>query len=241
LRQRGLIEEGVPAGEAVAGAARFGSAGGEPAMSGYKGRYSSYDEGVQNPVAKFLIARSWFLIIPLIGLVYANAKQITPKVLQIKADIAAEEKAITEERVGVLKGARELEVHISQLRALQDTFAVRFSRIDSLADSVGVLLHADRQAMDKLQAELDSLRQVYSLAVGQSQAYSESLQVLSPIVDSLKTVIAARAEETQKLEEETATNLDLADRILNPNKYRKNTALVTGKGDFPNRDALPKR
>lgn len=210
-------------------------------MSGHRGRYSSYDEGDRSPIVKALAARSWFLIIPLVGLVYANAKQITPKYQQIKADIAVAEKAIDEERVRVLKGGRELEVRVSQLRALQDTFAVRVSGIDSLADSVNVLLSTDRQALDKLQAELDSLRQVYSLAIGQSEAYSESLQVLSPVVDSLKTAISTRTAEAEGLVAETATNLDLADRILNPNKYRKNTALVTGKGDFPNRDALPKR
>jgi hypothetical protein len=210
-------------------------------MSGYRGRYSSYDEGERNPVVKLLAARSWFLIIPLIGLVYANAKQITPKFQQIKTDIVVQEKAITEERVRVLKGAREMEVRISQLHALQDTFAVRFAGIDSLADSVNVLLTADRRAMDQLQAELDSLRQVYSLAMGESQANSESLQALSPVVDSLKAAIVTRTTEAESLDGETATNLDLADRVLNPIKYRKNTALVTGKGDFPNRDALPKR
>jgi hypothetical protein len=210
-------------------------------MSGYRGRYSTYDDSERNPIVKALAARSWFLVIPLIGLVYANAKQITPKYQQIKTDIAAQEQAITEERVRVLKGARENEVRISQLHALQDTFAVRFNGIDSLADSVNVLLSADQKAMDKLKAELDSLSQVYSLAMGQSQANSESLQVLSPIVDSLKALIATRTAEAESLDRETATNLDLADRVLNPTKYRKNTALVTGKGDFPNRDALPKR
>jgi chromosome segregation ATPase len=210
-------------------------------MSGYRGRYSSYDDTDKNPVVKALAARSWYLIIPLIGLVFANAKQITPQYKKIEADIASEEKAVNLERTRVLKGGRELEVHISQLKALQDTFAVRFTKIDSLADSVNVLLTADRAAMAKLEAELDSLRQVYSLATGQSEVLSESLQALSPVVDSLKSVIAARTDETQKLDGQTTTNLDLADRILNPNKYRKNTALVTGKGDFPNRDALPKR
>ena len=210
-------------------------------MSGNRGRFSSYEETERNPIVKLLGARSWFLIIPLIGLVYANSKQITPKFLQMKADIAVEERAITEERGRVLKGGRDMEVRISQLHALQDTFAVRYARIDSLADSVSVLLGADRQAMNKLQAELDSLRQVYSLAMGQSQASSESLQILSPIVDSLKAAIATRTTEAEALDRETATNLDLADRVLNPTKYRKNSALVTGKADFPNRDALPKR
>jgi hypothetical protein len=210
-------------------------------MSGYRGRYSNYDEGDRNPIVKVLAARSWFLIIPLIGLVYANAKQIAPKYQQIKAGIVTQEAAINEERVKVLKGARETEVHISQLHALQDTFTVRFAQVDSLADSVSVLVAADRQALGKLEAELDSLSQVYALAVIQSQANSESLQVLSPIVDSLKIAITTRTAEAQRLDEETSTNLDLADRVLNPIKYRKNTALVTGKGDFPNRDALPKR
>jgi hypothetical protein len=40
---------------------------------------------------------------------------------------------------------------------------------------------------------------------------------------------------------EAASHREVTDRVLNPDSYRKNTALVTGEGNFPNRDAIEKR
>jgi hypothetical protein len=60
-------------------------------------------------------------------------------------------------------------------------------------------------------------------------------------IDSLKAMIAARDEEIQKLEAERKADADLTERVLRPDLFRKNSALFTGEGDYPNRDALPKR
>ena len=49
---------------------------------GYRGRYSSdsYDEQERRGFVKVVFSRFWFLIIPLIGLVYANVRQVAPVV-----------------------------------------------------------------------------------------------------------------------------------------------------------------
>jgi septation ring formation regulator EzrA len=210
---------------------------------GYRGRYGSggYDEEERRGIAKVLFSRSWFLIIPLIGLVYANARQVTPQVKELKQLTTAEEKAIQLERTQTLSSANRIRTHISALAALGDTFEVRFARIDSLMENITTFLEADRKASAKLLAEMDSLRQVYSLAAGKAAAYSESLQVLAPVIDSLRAVIADRNAQAKQLWSDTADNVDQADRILYPEKYRKKNALVTGEGDFPSRDELPKR
>lgn len=210
---------------------------------GYRGRYGSgnYDDEERKGFIKFLSARSWFLIIPLIGLVYANARQVQPQVKEMNRTIAEEERAIQQERTQTLSKANPIRSRTSALAALEDTFAVRFTKIDSVSQNILTFLEADRKATARLFAEMDSLRQVYALAAGEATALSESLQALAPVIDSLRADIATRNEEAKGLWGETEQNLDLTDRILNPGKFQKNTALVTGAGDFPDRDALPKR
>jgi hypothetical protein len=177
----------------------------------------------------------------LIGLVYANARQVQPQVKEMNRTIADEERAIQKERTETLSKANPIRARISALAALEDTFAVRFTKVDSVSQNILTFLEADRKATAKLLSEMDSLRMVYSLAAGQATALSESLQALAPVIDSLQADIATRSDETKRLWGETEQNLDLTDRILHPAKYQKNTALVTGAGDFPDRDALPKR
>ncbi len=92
-----------------------------------------------------------------------------------------------------------------------------------------------------MEQQLDSLRAEYSIAEAQTQASSESLAVLQSMVDSLNDVAAKLGEDRIPLEEAAVQDLDQADRITNPDKYRKNTALVTGAGDYPNRDELPEK
>ena len=210
---------------------------------GYRGRYGAnkLDEEERSGFVKIISSRAWYLIIPLIGLVYANARQVTPQVQQLKKTLTTEQKALDLQRTQTLTQANPLRAHISALKALGDTFQVRFTQMDVLADSVSTLLAEDRRSEAKLQAELDSLNLVHSQAARQLAACNETLKGVGPIIDSLKAVIGVRHAETESLRAVTAQNLDLADRVLNPDKYRKNTALVTGQGDFPNRDALPKR
>jgi hypothetical protein len=210
---------------------------------GYRGRYGSgaYDEEERGGLLKVVFARFWFLIIPLIGLVYANVKQVTPRVQDLNKAMTAEQKEMEHQRTQTLTQANPIRAHISALAALGDTFQVRFVKVDSLSANISTFLDADRKATAKLNSEIDSLRQVYEVASTQASAYAESLRALVPVVDSLQKTIATRTDETQRLWAETTERVDLADRILNPDKYKKNSALVTGQGEYPNRDELPKR
>jgi hypothetical protein len=210
---------------------------------GYRGRYGSgtYDEEERRGFVKVVFARFWFLIIPLIGLVYANVRQVTPRVQELNKAMTEEQKTLEKTRTSTLTQANPIRAHISALGALGDTFQVRFVKIDSLAANINTFLDADRKATAKLNAEIDSLRQVYDVASAQASAYADTLRGLTPVVDSLQQLIATRTEETQRLWAETTERVDLTDRILNPDKYKKNSALVTGQGEYPNRDELPKR
>lgn len=210
---------------------------------GYRGRYgsSSYDEEERGGFWKAVFARAWFLVIPLIGLVYANARQVGPQLKEAKATIATEAKTYQKTHADSLSKATPIRAHISALAALGDTFDVRFARIDSMTDGISSFLQADLEARSRLEAEKDSLRQVYTSASDLAASYAESIRALQPTLDSLKALIEQRNAETQVLWTKTAEQLDQTDRILNPAVYRKNNALVTGEGDYPARDELPKR
>jgi DNA repair exonuclease SbcCD ATPase subunit len=210
---------------------------------GYRGRYgsSNYDEEERGGFLKAVSARAWFLIIPLIGLVYANARQVGPQLKEAQTTITEEAKSFEKTRAQTLSQATPLRAHISALAALGDTFAVRFTKIDSLTEGITSFLQGDLDKMAGLEAEKDSLQQIHTGALDLAAAYAESIRTLQPSLDSLKALIVQRDAEAQDLWAQTAQQIDQTDRILNPDTYRKNNALVTGQGDYPLRDELPKR
>ena len=197
------------------------------------------DEG--NPVARAIMKRAWFLVIPLVGIWWFHTRSVVPQVEAVEATMKAERATAEEIRNRTLKEARERGVETSRLRAEADTFSVRSGQIATLLDSIIVVQNEHLQETRKLEAQSDSLRRVLSSAEGRSLEYSESLTDLQRKVDSLRVLIDTHQEETQRLEGEIRINQDLADRLNRPQVYRKNSALVTGEGDYPNRDALPKR
>jgi hypothetical protein len=211
-------------------------------------RYSSDDnddwadrhEG--NKTLRFIMQRCWFiLLVPLIAIAVYNARYVVPAQKKLDKQIAEEKQRGEAERNRILTDSRKVGVGISALRALADTFQVRFTSMDSLIDSVTVLRAAEQAEMMKLQAQGESLRTVFSLASGKSDSLSNLLPPMQARIDSFKTLIASRNEQIKTLEAEKAADLEVADKVLNPDNYRKNSALLTGEGDFPNRDALPKR
>jgi hypothetical protein len=209
---------------------------------GYRGRYGSGgDDEERRGFAKVIFSRFWFLIIPLIGLVYANVRQVTPIVQDMKTQATAEKTAMELTRTQTLTRANPIRAHISAIGALGDTFQVRFAKLDSVTANLVTFLDADRKATAKLHAEIDSLAQAYTLASGEASALADTLKGLAPVVDSLQVTIASRKEQAQQLWALTTQNLDLTDRILNPDKYKKRSALVPGEGEYPNRDELPRR
>lgn len=208
-------------------------------------RYFSYEGPEEkkeaNPVLRAIAARAWYLVIPLVALGWYHAKVVTPRVNAVTAQIQADQKKIEAERNAILSDARKLGVETSRLKAEADTFSVRAAQFSALLDTVRMVVGSQMEETRKLEAQSDSLRTIISNAEGKSSQYSESLTGLQARVDSLRALIESRQATTAKLQQEIAVDEDLADRILRPEAYRKNSALVTGKGDFPNRDALPKR
>jgi hypothetical protein len=194
-----------------------------------------------NRTVRFILRRSWVLIVPLIAVAWYNARHVVPMQKKLDQEIAQERVRGEAERTKTLTDARKVGVGISMLEALSDTFQVRFAAIDSLIDSVAVLRAQDEVDMKTLEAQGESLRTVYSMGSGKAESLANRLPAMQARIDSLKTLIASRNEQIQTLEAQKEKDLDMADRVLHPNSYRKNSALLTGKGDFPNRDALPER
>ncbi len=194
-----------------------------------------------NPVVRAVAARAWYLVIPLLAIGWYHAKVVTPRVNAVNTQILADQKAIETRRNDILSDSRKLGVETSKLKAEADTFSVRAKQFSALLDTVQMVVASQTKETERLEAQSDSLRTIISEAEGKSAKYSESLVGLQARVDSLRTLIENRKATTAKLEQEITVDQDLADRLLRPGVYRKNSALVTGNGDFPNRDALPKR
>jgi len=203
-------------------------------------RARSFDD--QPPAfLRALSHRSWYLLIPILAIAWVTEKRIEPGEKALAQQLQEERAAAERQRIETLSSARAFSIRMSMLRALVDTFEVRFGQVQAVEDTVRKIQANDLAEIRKLEQQLDSLRVEYAMADAQAQATSDSLSQLQAKVDSLNDLAAKLADERIPLEEAAAEDLDLADRIQNPDKYRKNTALVTGAGNYPNRDALPER
>jgi chromosome segregation ATPase len=203
--------------------------------------YGEPEKKEGNRVIRAIAARSWFLVIPLLAIGWYHTKVVTPKVQAVQAKIVEDRKAVEVERNKILSDARKLGVETSRLKAEADTFTVGATRFAALLDTVQMVVQTQMDETRRLETQSDSLRTLIAEAEGKSSQYSESLTHLQARVDSLRTLIDEHQARTKRLQDEIAVDQDIADRLLRPAAYRKNSALVTGQGDFPNRDALPKR
>lgn len=199
------------------------------------------EEKKQNRLLRALLHRSWFLFIPLIGIWYSSARQVDPLARKLDEEISKERVTLEQARTRSLAEARQVGVKVSRLKAVRDTFEVRFTQISEIMDSLRILTAIDQKEIEFLEGQAESLRGAYAESEIKAQEHSGTLIVLQQQVDSLRAVIAARREQSDRLRGEASVDEDLADRIVRPDLYRKNSALMTGEGSFPQRDALPKR
>jgi hypothetical protein len=199
------------------------------------------EEKVDRPLLMILLQRSWLLLVPLIAIAWYNGRVLVPQAKQMDAQIAELKSKTDDERTKTLSDARKVQIGLSALAALGDTFKVRFAGMDVLIDSVTTLKEAESKDLQWLEARADSLRKALSSTEGRWREASVKLPPLQARIDSLTAVVAARSQQITSLEVEAKALRDSSDRVLRPDVYRKNSALLTGPGDFPNRDALPKR
>ncbi len=202
---------------------------------------NQWEKPEKNKFLPALAARSWYLVVPLIAVWWFHTKAVVPQIAAIDQKIVEDRKETELIRSKTLAEARGLGVEISKLRAEADTFSVRSGQYAAVLDSVLAIQRKHVSETHRLEIQSDSLRAILSETDGKSLVYSDSLTRMQAQVDSLRTLIDSRLAEAKRLEEEIAVNRDLADRLNRPEIYRKNTALVTGSGNYPNRDALPKR
>jgi chromosome segregation ATPase len=200
-----------------------------------------WEKEEKNKILPALAARSWYLVVPLIAIWWFHSRTVVPAIQAVEQKMLEDRKATELVRNKTLSEARGLGVETSKLRAEADTFSVRSGQYAAVLDSVIAIQQQHITETHRLEVQSDSLRTVLSELDGRSLQYSDSLTRMQAQVDSLRTLIDGHQAEVKRLEEEIAVNRDLADRLKHPEMYRKNTALVTGKGNYPNRDALPKR
>jgi hypothetical protein len=111
----------------------------------------------------------------------------------------------------------------------------------SILDSLLVIRREYDGALPTAEFKVDSLALVLAEIQTELQSASSELQQHQLTIDELKVYRRTMADSVVVLTGEIKELADVYDRLANPDDYRKNTALVPGPGNYPNRDALPER
>lgn len=184
-----------------------------------------------------ILIRTWFLLVPMVAISWYQSRKIGPMILDWTETIRKRQVEAESARKDVLSRVNATERQLSMLRALADTFEVRFEQVELVLDSVRTLQNADRAERASLEGQIDSLRGVYSRSEGEKAQKSKRLAELQARVDSLRNTIETRDHNAESLAAEVALKKAQMDRVLNPDAYRDKDALMNGPGDFPDRDA----
>jgi chromosome segregation ATPase len=172
--------------------------------------------------------RAWFFLIPLVAIFWVTSKKIEPRVHTIQEQIQQFEEETERQRLGTLAAARTVNIRISMIRALADTFQTRFDQIDAVMDSVYSAQAVHGEKIAELRSILDSLRAEQASADAAAAAAADSLVTADAVIDSLEREIPMVVAQRAELEALAEQNRDLTDRILNPNRYHRNRALIMG-------------
>lgn len=206
------------------------------------GKWVAGDEQERFRVLRLIFGRIWYLFVPALGVVCAHDGYVRPELMVAENTINREKLALQKMEDSLQAERRKIEAEGLDVRAdIDSTYMPQIALYSQIVDS----LRAERFLFDRslpgLRRQADSLRTVLAELQGNLQFSSTQMQDRQNTVDSLKARRIVVGDSVRIVNEQLVSLSDTWDRLANPDKYRKNSALVPGPGNFPNRDQLPRR
>jgi septal ring factor EnvC (AmiA/AmiB activator) len=194
------------------------------------------------PVLKAILKRSWYLLMPLLGIMCSQDSYVRPHLVGFEDTTNREKKIFLDKRDNLRMRLSSLEADIYNVETEMDTTVrPQIEVYESFLDSLVTIRQEYDRTLPEAEAMIDSLKQELADLKGMSRRASRLLASKIALRDSLGTAIDSMYAMVEVLDDTIQAREELVYRILHPGEFRKKTAIFPGKGEYPNRDRLPRR
>ncbi len=191
---------------------------------------------------KSIFGRLWYIAIPGIGIICAQDAYVRPHLVDDENTINLGRVATDLVTDSLLADLRVIDGETATLQAeIDSTWAPQVMLYRSVLDSLIAVRREYDGALPAAEAKVDSLELVLAELQESLQKASADVQERQLAIDGMKIERRALRDSIQALTGEIEELADVYDRLANPDDYRKNTALIPGPGNYPDRDNLPPR
>ena len=195
---------------------------------------------VRTSVFKQIFGRFWYFIIPGLGIVCAQDAYVRPHLVEDENTINLGRVATDQVRDSLLADLRIIDNETSAVEAeIDSTWTPQVALYRSVLDSLLAVRREYDAAIPTAESKVDSLDEALAELVTALQTASAELQEYQLHIDEKKTRRRTLRDSISVLATEIEELADVYDRLANPDDYRKNTALIPGPGNYPDRDNLP--
>ena len=197
---------------------------------------------VRTSVFKQIFSRFWYFIIPGLGIVCAQDAYVRPHLMNDENTINLARVATDQVRDRLLADHRVIEGETFALQAeIDSTWTPQVGLYRSILDSLLAVRREYDAALPTAEAKVDSLDTALTELLTALQTASAELQEHQLDIDEMKVRRRTLGDSLALVAREIEELADVYDRLANPDDYRKNTALIPGPGNYPDRDNLPPR
>lgn len=194
---------------------------------------------VRTSVWKQVVSRFWYVIIPGLGIVCAQDAYVRPHLLGDENTVNLGRVATDQVRDSLLADLRIIDNETAAVEAeIDSTWVPQVALFQHVLDSLLVIRREYDAAIPDAQAKVDSLDQALAEILTALQTASADLQANQLEIDRMKERRRVLKDSIDAVTVEIGELADVQDRLANPDRYRKNTALIPGPGNYPDRDNL---
>jgi len=191
---------------------------------------------------KRVLSRAWYLVLPLVGYIWANDSYVRPVTEDVKS-------LMNKEKAKVLDQQDEIRAQVSNVQSqthdveshLDTLFLPQIDLYSATHDSLKQLRMVYDANLPRTRARLDSLTYLRDQLTGELDQLSGNFRERSNLLRDLKAWRATMEDSIRGLDSLIALRTDDLYRKRHPLEYRRREALFTGQGEYPRRDENPPR
>ncbi len=175
----------------------------------------------RNRFFRAIFSRAWFVLLPLIGMVIANATQVRPKLKEFDLLTRQEEKQSLREVGDIRLQAGVVRAQVAAVSVSIDTlFDPRVEAFHTVIDSLRGVRAALDSTLAVTAARHDSLRGICDEVSAQAERTEQAAVHRSLALDSLSALGAALDDSLLAWDEQLANAKDELFRVRNPKEAR---------------------